>query len=93
MKVVINKCYGGFGLSQKAVNMLEAKGIKTDIMSDDQPEFRSHPKLIEVVEELKEEAGDRHADLHIVEIPDYIQWYIEEYDGMEHVAEIHRTWR
>jgi hypothetical protein len=27
-----------------------------------------------------------------VDIPDDVNWYIEEYDGNEHVAERHRTW-
>ena len=33
-----------------------------------------------------------YSDLKVVEIPDDINWYIEEYDGLEHVAERHRTW-
>jgi hypothetical protein len=32
------------------------------------------------------------SELKIVEVPDDVNWYIEEYDGMEHVAERHRTW-
>jgi hypothetical protein len=32
------------------------------------------------------------ADLKIVEVPDEVDWYIEEYDGNEWVAEKHRTW-
>jgi len=31
--------------------------------------------------------------LAIVEIPDDVEYTIEEYDGNEHVAEAHRTWR
>jgi len=27
-----------------------------------------------------------------VEIPDDVKWHIHEYDGLEHVAEDHRTW-
>jgi len=30
--------------------------------------------------------------LKIVDIPDGVEWEIEEYDGMEWVAEKHRTW-
>jgi len=30
--------------------------------------------------------------LKIVEVPDDANWYIAEYDGLEHVAERHRTW-
>lgn len=32
------------------------------------------------------------ADLKIVEIPDDVEWVIEEYDGIEYVSEVHRTW-
>jgi hypothetical protein len=28
----------------------------------------------------------------VVEIPDGIEWSIQEYDGLEWVAEKHRTW-
>jgi hypothetical protein len=31
--------------------------------------------------------------LTIVDIPDDIEWQIEEYDGMEWVAEVHRIWQ
>jgi len=27
-----------------------------------------------------------------VEVPDDVDWYVEEYDGLEHIAERHRTW-
>jgi hypothetical protein len=30
--------------------------------------------------------------LLIVEVPADVDWYIEEYDGLEWVAEKHRTW-
>ena len=48
--------------------------------------------LIQVVEELGEKANDRYAELKIVEIPDDVEWQIDEYDGAEWVAEKHRTW-
>jgi len=35
--------------------------------------------------------GD-HAELKVVEIPDDVEYLIEEYDGLEHIAEAHRTW-
>jgi len=48
--------------------------------------------LIAVIEELGEEANGRCAEIAIVEIPDDVEWEVDEYDGKEWVAEIHRTW-
>ena len=48
--------------------------------------------LVEVVELLKDKANGRFACLKVIEIPEDVDWYIEEYDGNEWVAEKHRTW-
>lgn len=56
------------------------------------PEDRSDPDLVAVVEELGEKANGSHAQLAIVEIPDDIEYTIQEYDGIEWIAESHRTW-
>lgn len=53
---------------------------------------RTHPLLIQVVEELGNEANGPCAALKIVEIPDDVEYEIDEYDGFEHIAEKHRTW-
>ena len=53
---------------------------------------RNDPYLIQTVEELGEAASGRCADLKIVDIPDDVDWEIDEYDGMETVEEKHRTW-
>jgi hypothetical protein len=87
MKIVINKCYGGFSLSREAEDYLNIKsyGEGRDIKRND-------PKLIECIEKLGDNANGSCAELEIIEIPDNIDWQIEEYDGMEWVAENHRTW-
>ncbi len=54
---------------------------------------RHNPHLIETVEELGELANSKVSDLKIVEIPDGVEYVIEDYDGNEWVAEKHRTWR
>lgn len=119
MKVVINRCFGGFGLSESAFEMLlDLKGIEWEKVTPkdrfsygadyfkkghagnddhylwcrDLTEDRSDEHLVQVVEELGEKASGQFAELKIVKIPDDIEWYVEEYDGMEHVAEKHRTW-
>lgn len=56
------------------------------------PDRRDDPLLIECVETLGERASGSCSELKIVEIPADIEWTIEEYDGLEWVAEKHRTW-
>lgn len=141
MKVVINKCYGGFGLSKEGMKAYARhKGI--DIWIEDDEKYlalgmwtawlvppdkrviqreddwhimtfeeraeyndawnaqtiycrnidRNDPALVAAVEELQEEACGRAAELKIVEIPDDVVFSIEEYDGREWVAEVHRVW-
>lgn len=138
MKIVINTCFGGFGLSHEAmlkyfeyigwkcypekdslgyytywkVPKEERKGILTSkeftkaAMEDreksnvlhssltvyDRNIPRDDEVLVRVVEELGTKANGDYASLSIVEIPDNVEWQIEEYDGFEHVAEAHRTW-
>jgi len=53
---------------------------------------RDDKALVKVVKELGEKAGYRYSELKVVEIPEDVEWAIEEYDGMEWVAEKHRTW-
>jgi hypothetical protein len=140
MKVVINRCYGGFSLSHEAVmRYFEIKGItvypeqgegvwkfwtywtvkpEDRIESKEGEDFykmpledraaynkthseqtiydreieRNDPALVQTVEELGHKAWGEHAELAVIEIPDYVDYVVEEYDGMEHIAEAHRTW-
>lgn len=54
---------------------------------------RNDPCLVQVIEELGDAANGDHACLKIVDIPDDVEWHVEEYDGSEWVAEDHETWR
>ena len=133
MKLVVNRCFGGFGLSHEAVvKYAEYKGVGVTWTANDHGAWkasgyrgdcptrpctevdlkygfvnytlangedfydrdipRDDPTLIRVVEELGERADGNHAELRVVEIPDGIDYGIEEYDGQETVAERHRTW-
>jgi len=120
MKVAINRCFGGFGISDEAFeNLLDRKGIAFDKVepeegrsfigasyyeaghsgSDDHylsdyemTQDRADPDLIAVIEEMGNSSWGRHSELVILEIPDDVEWHISEYDGLEHVAENHRTW-
>jgi hypothetical protein len=81
MKIVINSCYGGFGLSEKLISELNI----TDIYSLE----RHDQRLVEAVERLGDEANGFYSELSIVEIPDGLDYTIVEYDGMETISE---TW-
>lgn len=55
---------------------------------------RNDPALIHVVETLgSEKASGMYCRLKIVEIPDDVEWMIQDYDGEEWVAEKHRVWK
>jgi hypothetical protein len=56
-------------------------------------EDRSDSDLVAVVEEMGKLANSEYSELKVVEIPDGVEWHISEYDGLEHIAEDHRTWR
>lgn len=92
MKVVINACHGGFSLSAEAKQAYVAKKGMTQPVSEFFDLDRDDPVLVAVVEELGTAAWTSVSELHVVEIPDDVEWQIEEYDGKEWVAEKHRTW-
>ncbi len=138
-EIVINRCWGGFGLSRKALKRYaELKGFKLYFYkqtkyehSDGKDEYeridnsgkkvlisysvkkdfgkstnkldnnsffsdydikRDDEILVRVVKELGMEANGEHSELKIVEIPNNIDWEIDDYDGMETIREKHREW-
>ena len=102
MKIVINRCFGGFNLSQAA------QKLYFELQSSEPGEWlerfdsyhhwkpwdveRSDPNLVQVVEQLGAASWGRHSKLKVVEIPDDVSWYIHDYDGQETVHEQHRQW-
>jgi hypothetical protein len=98
--VVINKCYGGFSVSRKAWTRLRELGEPTALEDNDDTGYdafcyqipRDEPRLIQVVRELGDAANGCNAELAVIEIPDDVEWTVEDYDGSEHIAEKHRTW-
>lgn len=92
MKIVFNNCHGGFGLSEEAATLYRQYAM---VEKDDYSEYdipRNDQYLVKVVERLGKAADGRFARLKIVDIPDDVEWHIGEYDGIEWVAENHRTW-
>ena len=90
MKIVINSCYGGFDLSNKALELYNTLA-NADVQYAGDLE-RNDPILVHVVETLGDNANGRFAKLRIVEIPDNVNWIISEYDGNESIEEVHRSW-
>jgi hypothetical protein len=132
MKVVINKCYGGFDIShagmmdyarRKGLTLyawvnpkhdfssyvpydgqgrylvihyttapLVNGGIPNEIYFSNHDIARDDPDLVAMVDELGERASGQFGELKVVEIPDGTEYEIEEYDGLEHIAEKHQVW-
>lgn len=141
MKLVINRCFGGFGVSRDALVLLAATScphvsrhepeayyggekfgdwraqfakdmerpidgpfsrhliIEGKIICDEhRPDAaRGCPHLVALMETMCKPDDDRVssqlAKLAIVEVPDGVEYVIDEYDGQESVEEAHRSWR
>ncbi len=102
MKIVINKCFGGFGVNKKVFKELgftwdgygDLENKDFGITSENYYAYRVNPRLIESLEKIGlEKAGRRVAKLKIITIPDNVEWELEDYDGMESIHEKHRIWR
>lgn len=131
MKILLNKCFGGFDLSEEAYRLYAKKkgfkiykyksdvsghypntkwiykyaddnslfvqyftkdfGTNIEISNEDYEKYslylrneeRLNPILIEVVEELGEKASGRFGKIELFEIPDNVDYQIDEYDGVE----------
>jgi len=90
MKIVINICFGGFGLSPIGeIEYLNRSGVDVASVWDIS---RTDPILVAMVEENSNLYSGSLSQLRVVEIPDDVDWEISDYDGREHIAEKHRTW-
>lgn len=80
LQVVVNKCYGGFNLSQEGKDLY--KKLSGKEFTFNTKRFDSH--LIQVVKELGEKANTDTSDLRLTKvIPKY--WRIISDDGVEYV--------
>jgi hypothetical protein len=106
-KIAINRDYGSFDLSDEAYSFIaKHKGWQHACDDYDHSYWignanylyasdldRNDPVLIQCIEALGESVNGIHSDIKIVEVPSNVDWYIDDYDGSEWVAERHRTWR
>ena len=93
-RIVINRCYGGFGLSNLAAKRYrELAWIPEEELFWTYDIPRDSKILLQVIAELGVvKASGPHAELKVVEVPEGVKWHIGEYDGMEWIAENHRQW-
>lgn len=94
-KVVINRCFGGFGMSAEAAHELatrkgwalrEDNGFLLVGEGYDQPHelvSRDDPDLVDIVEKMGKAASAQGADLRIVEV--VLNVDIESTDGLERI--------
>lgn len=66
--------------------------LKIGKLYSDDEEFRSDEDVVAAVEALGKGSSARVSKLKVVEIPDNIIWEITEYDGVEAIREVSRTW-
>lgn len=100
-KVVYNECYGGFSLSDEAIELyLNLKGLKYKKIKEqwgsryeveenknfyDRRIERDDPVLVQVVEKLGMKANGSCAKLCIEDLPKGTLYRITEYDGYESI--------
>lgn len=77
MKIVVNKCFGGFNVSDEAARKLGlCDGYHIVSRVDD--------RLIKMVEEDADKTSGPSAKLRVVEIPENAtDWELNDYDGRE----------
>jgi hypothetical protein len=81
MKFVLNRCYGGFALSDWALWKLNIDPHNIDW--DDFPS-RDDPELISLVEQYPDKVSGECAQLEVIEIPNYCtDWELNDYNGFE----------
>ena len=82
MDIVLNGCYGGFNVSDEAMKKLGYDELDYDFMHSD--DFRTDPRLVELVKEDSKFASGPYSELYVATIPENAtDWRIEDYDGVE----------
>ena len=80
MKVVINRCYGGFSIPDRYLERLGLKYRHDEIA-------RTNPELVAIVEENGGMIEEWYSCLRIAEVPDDATDYeINDYDGYESIT-------
>lgn len=84
MKIVINRCYGGFEISKEAYEYTGRIAKDDRFICNDSMELRTDPKLIEFIEKYgSERASSECSKLVVEEVPKGTFYYIHVNDGKE----------
>ena len=102
MKIILAMPGGSLHLSDKALSLLRDKNLwrLADWYESDPHAFskdervRVDPGLIKVLEELGDKAFGEYGSFIVADfdIPEDVDWYIDEWMGEEFVRERHRIW-
>jgi hypothetical protein len=84
IEVLLNDCYGGWRISDKASKLYTSRKTKD---SNYYIRRRSDPILIQIYKELGDEFDEKYSKTNIEKIPKKYEnyYYISEYDGLETV--------
>lgn len=87
MKVVINRCFGGFGLSNEFIEAYP-QFKEYSYSYYDEKDKRTDQDFISALESFGLEKADGYcASLKIIKLPsDITDWEINEYDGSESIT-------
>jgi hypothetical protein len=96
MKIVINTVFGGFDLNPEVQSLYKRYILEKDPdfvwpekFFDDESIGLKLPRYDPCLVRAVEECGHENNNLKVVEIPEDIDWMIEEYDGFEWVSQKH----
>lgn len=95
VKITLNGEYysDGSGPCEKMEDAYYLCNEDFGIESDNVYQYRAEKRLIETIEILGEEkASGVLSNIVIVNIPENVDWEIDDYDGMENIEEVHRRW-
>jgi hypothetical protein len=89
MEVLYNACYGGWGISDKAMELYKLRSVNDNSMGleyeCDELLCRTDPILIQIYNELGDEMNTKWCKIKIKKIPKKYEnyYFISEYDGKE----------
>ena len=104
-RILISVSHGGFGLGDQAFEWLIKNrgwtlGVhyeKNDYLYDESLyssliSIRENEDVFDCFDAIGDKINKKWSKLQVVEIPEDVDYTIEDYDGSEWIAEKHRTW-